>query len=100
MDIMLIHNLVYNMKVTELFRRFSHRGDEFIKYVRVFSELRKIFRTVPHVIASELCKLVFSIQYHFRPLFSKFEFEFISSPWIIIHDIGQVNYYTITYWEP
>jgi hypothetical protein len=27
------------------------------------------------------------------------EFEFILSPWIIIHDIGQVNYYTITHYN-
>jgi hypothetical protein len=26
-------------------------------------------------------------------------FRFISSPWIIIHDIGQVNYYTITHYN-
>jgi hypothetical protein len=28
-----------------------------------------------------------------------FRFRFISSPWIIIDDIGQVNYYTITHYN-
>jgi hypothetical protein len=27
----------------------------------------------------------------------RFEFEFILSPWIIIHDVGQVKYYRLQY---
>jgi hypothetical protein len=32
-------------------------------------------------------------------IFIDFRFRFISSPWIIIHDVGQVNYYTITHYN-
>jgi hypothetical protein len=54
----------YNiMKATELLRRVTLRGDEFIKYVRVFPERWKIFWTALHaVLAFGFCKLIFGIQ--------------------------------------
>jgi hypothetical protein len=33
------------------------------------------------------------------PNIFRFRFRCISSPWIIIHDIGQVNHYTVTHYN-